>query len=317
MSLDVTGLPAYIDQNRDDLIGQVVAGAKSVRVLDLQTGFKSAGAINILSTDAVFQDGAACGFNANGTTALSQRILTVGSLKVQENLCPKDLNSKYTQHQVKAGSKDDEIPFAEKYTAQKTSKINKASEKAIWQGDTGSGDANLNKFDGLLKIIDAATGVIEGNTGAETAITVANAVEIVQAMYNAIPADLIEAEGGDNDTNDLAILCGSDFFRTYINALIGKNLYHYDATSTNLEIMVPGTNVKLMALGGLTGTNRLVAGRIGTDGGFVVGTDLENEDEQFKMWYSDDDDLVKFDTRWKMGTQIKFPNEIVEFTLAV
>lgn len=317
MAFDVSALTDYVDENRDGLIGKTVAGAKSTRILDLQTGFKSAGAINRLDTDVVLQDGSTCGFNASGTTTLDQRILTVGEIKVQEELCVRDLNKKYTQHQVKAGSADDEVPFESEYTGLKTSKINHVNEVAIWQGDTTSDDANLNKFDGLIKIIDAAAGVIAGNTSAATAITSANIIGLVNDMYAAIPAALLEANDGDTDTGDLAVVMGSDTFRTYVLALAAANLYHYDAKSTNLEIMIPATNVKAIALGGLTGTDRMFAGRIGTEGGFVVGVDLENEEEEYKMWYSEDDDVVKFSARYKMGTQIKFPEEIVEFTLVV
>lgn len=317
MAFDVTALTDYVDENRDGLIGKTVAGAKSTRILDLQTGFKSAGAINRLDTDVVLQDGSSCGFNASGTTVLDQRILTVGEIKVQEELCVRDLNKKYTQHSVKAGSADDVVPFESEYTALKTSKINRVNEVAIWQGDTASGDANLNKFDGLIKIIDAATGVVDGNTSSATAITAANIVGLVNDMYAAIPSALLEANDGDNDTGDLAVLMGSDTFRTYILALAAANLYHYDAKSTNLEIMIPATNVKAVALGGLTGSDRMFAGRIGSEGAFVIGVDLENEEEEYKMWYSMDDDVVKFSARYKMGTQIKFPEEIVEFTLSV
>ena len=317
MAFDVTGLTDYVDQNRDGLIGKTVAGAKSTRILDLQTGFKSAGAINRLDTDVILQDGSTCGFNASGTTDLDQRVLTVGEIKVQESLCVRDLNKKYTQHQVKPGSKDDEVPFAEDYTSIKTKKINHTNEVAIWQGDTTSGTANLARFDGLIKIIDAATGVIDGNTSSATAITAANIIGLVNDMYAAIPAALIEAEGGDNDAGDLAVLMGSDTFRTYVLALAAANLFHYTGESSNMEIMIPATNVKAVAVGGLTGTDRMFAGRIGSEGAFVVGVDLENEEEQFEMWYSKDDDVVKFSARYKMGTQIKWPEEIVEFTLTV
>ena len=59
----------------------------------------------------------------------------------------------------------------------------------------------------------------------------------------------------------------------------------------------------------------MTAGRIGSSGGYVVGVDLENEEETFDLWYSKEDKVVKFDAAYKMGTQIKFPTEIVEFTL--
>lgn len=318
MSFDVSALADYVDQNRDGLIGKTVAGAKSTRVLDLQTGFKSAGAINRLDTDVVFQDGSSCGRTPDGTTALDQRILTVGEIKVEEDLCVKDLNKKYTQHQVKAGSKDDEVPFAQEYTGIKVRKINHANEVAIWQGDTDSASANLNRFDGLIKIIDAEGTVVDGNTSSATSIMKSNIIGLINDMYEAIPSALIEnGEQGDEVVSDLAVLVGSDTFRTYLLALQAANLYHFKPEEGNLEYTIPGTSVKVMALGGLTGTDRMFAGRIGADGGFVIGVDLENEEEEFDMWYSKDDKVVKFDAAWKMGTQIKYPEEIVEFTLTV
>ena len=318
MSFDVTALTDYVDENRDGLIGKTVAGSKSVQILDLQTGYKSSGAINRLDTDVVFQDGSGCGRTANGTTTLDQRILVVGEIKVEEDLCVKDLNKKYMQHQVKAGSKDDVVPFEKEYTTLKVKKINAASEEAIWQGDTTSGTANLNKFDGLIKIIDAEAGVITGNTSGASAISSANIIGLINDIYAAIPASLLEGgDNGDEPLDDLAILMGSDTFRTYTLALTAANLFHYDGKPSKLEIVIPGTNVRAIAVGGLTGTDRMFAGRIGSDGGFVIGVDLENEEEEFDIWYSKDDKVVKFDAAWKMGTQIKFPEEIVEFTLAV
>jgi hypothetical protein len=309
MSFDVSGLTDYVDENRDGLIGKTVIGAKSASILDLQTGYKSAGAINRIDTDVVLQTDA-CGRTPSGTTVLDQRILTVGAIKVEEDLCVKDLNAKYTQTQLKAGSKDDEVPFAKEYTDLKTKKISAANEVAIWQGDTLSGTNNLKWFDGLIKLIDAEGSVITGNTGAVTTKTAANIIAIVNAIYNVIPSQLL-------DEGDVAILMGSDDFRLYTQALVTANLFHFDGKAANMEIFIPATNVKAIALNGLTGTDRIFAGRIGSDGGFVVGVDLENEEEEFDMWYSKDDKVVKFDASYKMGTQIKFPEEIVEFTLAV
>ncbi len=309
MAFDLTGLTDYVDETRDGLIGKVISSPKSASILDLQTGYKSAGDIHILDTDVVLQDDA-CGRTPSGTTTLGKRTLTVGAIKVEEDLCPKDLNKKYTQHQVKAGSKDDVIPFEKEYTEMKTAKISEVNEIAIWQGDTLSGDVNLDKFDGLLKIIDAEGAVLDGNVSAATAITAANIIGLINDIYKTIPAKLLAKQ-------DVAILCGSDTFRTYTIALIAANLFHYDGKSQDMEIIIPGTNVKVIALEGLTGTDRMTAGRIGSEGCYIVGTDLENEEETFEMWYSKDDKIVKFDVAYKYGTQIKFPFELVEFKLAV
>jgi hypothetical protein len=47
-----------------------------------------------------------------------------------------------------------------------------------------------------------------------------------------------------------------------------------------------------------------------------LGVDLENEEtNDFKFWYSEDFDLVRFKYRFKMGVQVSQTQEIVKFTL--
>jgi hypothetical protein len=45
-----------------------------------------------------------------------------------------------------------------------------------------------------------------------------------------------------------------------------------------------------------------------------LGCDMENEDEEVKMWYSQDDDVVYYSFRFRRGWQIGIPSEIVEYT---
>lgn len=70
--------------------------------------------------------------------------------------------------------------------------------------------------------------------------------------------------------------------------------------------------MKLIAVGGLSGTNKIVAGSLSN---FFVGTDLANEEESYKLWYSEDNDEVRFRTTFKYGVQVAYPSEVVYFTL--
>jgi len=305
MAFDVSNLSAYVDENKNELIAGLVAGATSTQVLNLQVGYKSSGAINIMDTDVTFQTDS-CGFNSVGDTTFSQRILTVGGVKVQESICPKDLNEVYLQSTLKAGSSDDSVSFEADWTGRKVAKINAATETTIWQGDTGSGDANLSKFDGLIKIIDAATGTTDGNVGSVTSLTVANIEAVIDGVYDSMAVEILNAD-------DAAIMVGHDTFRLYARAVRNKNYFHIESEAGLTEMMVAGTNCKIIAVEGLNGTSRIFAGRLSN---FYVGVDLENETEEFELWYSQDDRVVKFSAQFKMGTQIAFPEEIVEFTLA-
>ena len=381
MAFSVGTLANYTDEQRFPLIRKAVLSAKTASLLTLQAGVKSASAINILESDAVFQaDG--CGFNASGTTALTQRVITVGAIKVQEALCPKTLEAKYIQTQLAPGSMYDSIPFEQIYAEEKAAQIAKAVEVALWNGDLSSGTANLNKFDGLLKVIDGsysaanvnaqkivgtvattsgsttvtgtstlfATQVVAGDKlviGANTytvsvvtsntaitltanaaasvslvvakvvkaasdffatpvtAITVSNVVAIIDAVYKAIPVEVLDKE-------DTFIACGTDTFRLFTIALKTANLYHYNADAINFELFIPGTNIKLVALNGLNGTSRIIAGRRSN---MFMGVDLMNEEEKFEIFFAKEADEVRLMVAFKLGTQVAFPSQVANFEL--
>jgi len=314
MAFSVGTLAAYTKENEALLVASSVLGSKTASLIkdqgNVMVGVKSAETINIMDTDAIFQDGSSCGFNASGTTSFTQRTVTVGKIKVNEALCLKDLEAKYLQKALPAGSSYDSMVYSEEYSNRKAEKIASQLEKALWQGDTLSVDVNLNKFDGLLKLITAAGGsVVNANSIAfhgsvETAITGSNVIAIFDSIYKAIPAQVV-------DKDDMAIYCGMDVFRTYTVALKAANQFHYTVDQkANGEFVLPGTTIKVIALQGLNGTNDIVASRISN---FFLGTDLLNEEERFEIFYAKEADQVRFVSEFKMGVNFAFPDEIVKF----
>jgi hypothetical protein len=311
MAFNVTGLTNYTNELSTELVVRSLFGSKTAAVLQaagqVQVGVKSAEALNILASDVFFQaDG--CGYNASGTTSFTQRVITVGKIKIEETLCPKTLEAKWLQTQMVPGSPTS-IPFEEQIGQEKASRIAKLIEVAMWQGDTVTSNTNpnTNRFDGFTKIIDAVSAsTVSGNTSAATAITVANVEDLIDDMYNAAPADIADAD-------DLVLFVGIDTYKKYTTALRASNLFHYAADSEGMEIMIPATNVKMIAVGGLNGTDRMFLGRLSN---FFVGTDLANEEEELKFWYSEDNDEVRFRASFKYGVQIAFPDQLVRFKLA-
>jgi hypothetical protein len=311
MAFNVTGLTNYTNEQSTELVIKSLFGSKTAAVLQaagqVQVGVKSAEALNILSSDVFFQaDG--CGYTASGNTTFSQRVITVGKIKVEETLCPKTLEAKWMQTQIAPGSPE-AVPFEEQIGSEKASRIAKLLEVAMWQGDTATSNTNpnTNRFDGFNKIIDAASAsTVAGNTSSATAITVANIEGLVDDMYNVIPADIAEAE-------DLVLFVGIDTFKKYTTALRNSNLFHYAADSEGMEILIPATNVRMIAVGGLSGTNRMFLARLSN---MFVGTDLANEEEEYRFWYSQDNDEVRFRATMKYGVQIAFPDQLVQFKLA-
>lgn len=316
MAFNVSALADYTEQNEALLVTSAVLGAKTASLIksagNVMVGVKSSETINIMDTDAIFQSGASCGFNASGSTSFTQRTVTVGKIKVNESLCPKDLEAKYLQKALPTGSMYDSIPFEQEFSDKKAKRIAAQLETALWQGDTSSVNVNLNKFDGLLKLIGAASGVVDANvsafiSGAPLAsITAANVISIFDGVYRAIPASIVSYD-------DVVIFCGMDTFRTYTVALKNANMFHYtvDVKADN-EFVLPGTTIKVIAVQGLNGTNDIIAGRLSN---FFLGTDLLNEEEKFEIFYAKEADQVRFVSEFKMGINFAFPDELVKFVV--
>jgi hypothetical protein len=305
MAFTFAGLTSYTDQERLPLITKAVFSARSAALFTKQVGIKFAAALNLMDTDAQLQSGDACGYTTSGTTAFTQRNITVGRMKVQETLCPRSLEQYWMQTQLTAGSTYDSVPFEQAFSEQKALRIAEALENAIWKGNT--------YFSGVNQLLNAASGsTISGNTGAVSAsvgITTGNAIAIFDGIYNQIPQAILTK-------TDLVIFCGWDNFRTLLGAFKSSTAVMYNqvdlAGLADGDIMYPGTNVRVIAVPGLTGTNRIVSSYLGN---FFYGTDLLSDEEQFSIWFSKDNDEVRFQAAFKAGVQIAYPDLVVDFRL--
>ena len=313
MAFDVSALSNYTKENEALLVTSSVLGAKTASLIKSQgnvmVGVKSAEKINIMDTDAIFQSGSSCGFNASGSTTFTQRTVTIGKIKVNESLCPKALEAKYLQKALPEGSRYDSIAFATEYTDKKAARIAAQLETAIWTGDTSSANVNLNKFDGLVKLI--STSAVEANNTTyygtpATSITSTNVVAVVDALYKAIPASVVSKD-------DMTIFVGQDVFRTYTIALKNANMYNYAFDGkADSEFYLPGTPVKVIATPGLNGVNKLYAMRLSN---LFLGTDLLNEEERFELFYAKEADEVRFVSEFKMGVNVAFLDEVASFII--
>ena len=310
---NVSGLTAYVDQTSQELLVRSVFEGKTASKFQKRTGIKSSEALQLMATDVVFQTGGTCSVSASGTTTFTQRNLTVGKVNITEYLCPKELEAYWTQQALSAGSTYDSIAFESDYTNAKASIIAETNETALWQGNTSTGTGNNAYYNGFIKIIDDASAVtISGNTGAVasgTGITSGNIIAILDAMWLRLPASL-------KGKSDVEFMLGSDTYDKLVMALKAANLFWYNgvdgAAMANGELTLAGTPYKVSRYFGLDGTNRIFLGRTSN---FFIGTDLEGEDDQFQVKVLETDQ-IRFKVDFKLGTQVAYPNEIVQFTFA-
>lgn len=319
MALSFTGLQAYTKQLVQPLLTSAVIGAKTQKlIMDngiVLTGVKGPTAIPLMDTDAVFQS-QTCTFDASGTTSFSQRTLTPGKIKVEEKICPKELETYYTMEALRAGSTYEDFgnaDFAAAYLAKKNARIASQLETAIWQGDSGSGTANLNKFNGLSVLINAGSAInanVSGYTGVATitTVTASNVIAATEGIYKAIPAEVM-AKG------DVRIFVGYDWFRLLVLAYRALNLFSYNPQDANFEgFILPGTNVKVEPVNGLNTTGDAYAISLSN---MAIGVDLEAEETNYKLWYSEDNNDVRFRAEFKVGVDVAYTSECVKFIAAI
>ena len=308
---NVGSLPEYIEQNKSDLLHKSIAGFSSLQYIDIFTGVKHKETINFADVSAPFQAGGTCASNASGDIVFTQTTLAVDDLKVENYFCAKTLEDKYTQKYLRPGVKQEVMPLEQYFTDKVNDLIASQMEVAIWQGNKSSHtfNTNLKQFDGIITKVDAASPVF---ATAQSSITTGNIIAIFQDMYLKIPQTILGKE--------LVYMCGKDTFQKLVVALGAANLFHVkiDQSLSNWEMIYPYFNIKVIGVDGLnnvTGTTAAHKDRIFLTyaDNFVFVTDLQNDSENYDMWYERKDKSFWFSVEWKAGTAVKFGTEIVTY----
>ena len=293
MAINVSALNNYVEEKRLPLIAKSFLRGKTIDLIQLETGVLQDTALNLVSAQVEFGDGASCGWNPTDGVALSQRILKPTFLKVNQVFCDKDLLKKWASYEVKLAAGREQLPFEEKFMEEIANAINESIEKLVWQGDS----SHTNEPDGFLKILETGgSGVVSATWSAGT-----SAYNKIKAVYNAIPANIIDKE-------DTVIFVGEETYREFIQDLVAANLYHFSPDYKAGEYMVPGTSIRVIAVNGLNSTGKIVAGRLSN---FFYGVGAEDDKDTFDFWYSQDNREFRLAAYFAIAVQIAYPNEIV------
>lgn len=310
-----SSLTDYVEENKGDLILESVIAAPTLSYpVDIVQGIKFKEALNFLAITAPFQTGTTCAFNASGDTTFTQKVITVTDVKVQNQFCPKTLEAKYTQKFLRPGAHQEELPVAKFIADQVNLNIKAQMEQAIWQGDTTLTNLpNLKIFDGWIKTIDAGSPVLATATAD---VTTSNVLGIIEDMYVKLGENLPAIMSRE----DLVLTMGKDTFQLVVLALKNLNYYHVEVNQTlqSWEMKYPYFGLKIVGLDGLSniaGTHASFKDRMFLSywDNYVFGTDLQNDMENYELWYSQDDRVIKTSIEWKAGTQVKKIGEVVTY----
>ena len=293
MSYILDSLGNWKDESGSIITKSILEG-QTAQLAQVVAGVKHTKTINVASYD-VAPTTAACGWNnsTGSDVEYTQVDLVVNSEEVKQELCPKDLEDKYLAQYLRAGiSGTEEVPFPESIAEGIASKVKRYVEEKLWSATIAGGD----KFNGFSFLIDATnTPAVNAVSGA-AAITTANALEEVDKMIFALPADAQEQE--------VLVFMSVANFAKYRAAYRNANLFITQGEELNGSVLThPGfVNVKVVGTPGISG-ERVVAGPAN---GFYVGMDGLDDMDVISIFYSRDNDIVRVKTGFKYSSAIVF-----------
>ena len=293
MSYIVSSLGNWKDES-GAIITQAILEGQTASLSQVVAGVKHTKTINVANYD-VAPSTAACGWvNSTGSDVeYTQVDLIVNSEEVKQELCPRDLEDKYLSQYLKAGiAGTEEIPFADSIAEGVASKVKRYVEEKLWSATVAGGD-NFNGFSYTIDSVNTA-GVVAVSGAA--AITVTNALEEVDKMIFALPADAQE--------QPVLVYMSVANFAKYKAAYRNANLFITSGEDLNGSILThPGfVNVQVVGTPGISG-DRVVAGPAL---GFYVGMDGLDDMDVISIFYSKDNDVVRLKCGFKFSSAIVF-----------
>ena len=296
MGYNVTGLTNYVETNKDLLIKNIVLGydkGDTVSKMRKQLGIKSSERLSYLDVNPELQDGSTCGFSAQGSTVFSERDITTKIVKYNDQWCEKDLIGKALEFAVRLGSNSaaEEFPFEKEIVGEIGRKIDEKVEKIVWSGDSA------------LQI----TGLIGLATGADSASTISAATSSANTVYQNVKAMIMAAPEYLLD-NLVVFISPADFRSLVFELLEDKNIKMPAEEIEKGEFLFPGTTIPVHKTFGLSGIKAMYAS---VWDNMVYGCDMLNDQEQYRIWRSDDDDVTRIKVCWNFGVSTLYPDAVI------
>lgn len=311
---DVSGLPSWTDNTMPNVITDLIENSSVLGKLTIEEGVKGTKEIALLNADVTLQAKAACTPSPDGSVVFTKENLTTVPLYMGIKFCNEDLNSKMTQVLNALGMKRQEgqLPAAldEILMAYLLKKLQRKAQRLVILGDTTSLDAELALTNGIRYKINNNTDVID-YMSTEASITASNAYAIAYGLFKTIPDELFD-NGVEVEIwmgRDKALLVLEDWNAAFPYSQVPVP----NDKGTSMEFMLPLTNVKVLSVPELSGTNEMWAIPLSLT---FLGVDSP-EDMTFDVKYNDYIDELKAEASFRLGTQIVWGQYFTRLQLAV
>lgn len=303
MAIDVSSLSIYKDEISFGLAKKAVLEANDIKYFDVRTDVNGNLQLNSVAS-TMYGTNANCSFADTGSTVFAGNTLETCDVNFYQNLCAREAQKYYMGKFVSAQALGEEFGSLEEVImSEKMDVASNELQKIRWQGNTSTGAGNLSLCDGLLA---KAYGLSASTVNvAKTAITTSNAIAIVDAIQENIPAAI---EGNP----ELRLFLSPSDFRNYMVALRNADYRNFDVNSAEVtEILHPGSlSLKVTKTNGLAGVAS-GTGLITVKENMVLGALIAPDALDASLWYSRDERQVKYAFETRMGVQFVFAEHVV------
>ena len=300
----ITDLQGYVEENAFELLSKAVLETKLANYVQVRAGLQGNNVdIPLLSDDFAVAEDSSCGWADNGTTTLSQVRMELFHAKVNRAYCVQTLRDTFMSRQLSAGAAagQESLPFEAQAADYFVKNLTKYNESYLINGYSST-------HDGIQDILAAAVtaGSVTGInqlpwTAAATSGSAVNALEAALAMFQAMPFEIALKD-------DLIMVVNPADYKALIGAMVNANLFHY--TGSVDEVIIPGTNIRVVASSGISsaaGLNGVYFKFLTSGSNIIMGTDLTSDFDEFKVWYSQDNDEVRASMKWTVGVTVIQP----------
>jgi hypothetical protein len=299
---NLSSLSTYTDEVGGELIRRAILEGETAKIIKVQPGIKGSQSINLLDSTLYVQDGT-CGWSPSGQTTYTQRDITVCQYKVNETLCPADLNDYWLGQLLQPGSIVESVPFEQQISELKTEQISQYIENQIWGAQSAT--TCFSGFKELFAQQGTGTTTVTGGivvTG-QSAISSVSALTQVDALIEQIPDDVV-------NRTDWVVFMSHANYRKYLINYRTSNYFHFNPEGSyeDFKTFHPATNILVHPVGGLLNSNLVV---LAPAGYLVLGVDLMSDSETLKMFYSVDFDEVRLRSNFKVGVQVAWPQFVI------
>lgn len=298
MALDLSGLTPFVDDCGVELIRKNIFQGESLFSIfpRWEFGVKTSRKIGIIDVNTNFID-CNCGWENAGNQEIVDRDIAVTCIKTSDEICDMDLANYFTGKMIRIGAGKESLgELYREFVDGILNSVRINAEDLVFRGDTSLADNNLNRLDGILKIVNEET-----PAGMKFDYTSGNLLRILMSLDAQVTRRM-------KSRGSLVMFVDPRIQGAVFNSLFFENNFHTSAGSMPSQLATLPNGMRMMPVEGLRGTGVAMITPINN---IVLGTDFMDDMESLDFWYSKDNQIWRYVIKFFLGVQIVFPDEVI------